>query len=497
MLKIGWASADVSTNEPVTIVGQAYERISKGSMDPTTVTALYLEDGGDCVMFVSGDFTNFEGTFLQELQAAVAQKLPAFDTNKIILNATHTHTAPRYNLKRGYDKAPRDRVHIYPAEKYRAFLLERMTETLVKAYEAAAPGAVSYGYSSASVGFSRRATYFVDRGVNNKKGNTFAVNGHATMYGKTNDPEFCGFEGSTDTYVYLLFTFDEGGKLTGALVNVPCPSQCTEHEEFTSADYWNEAREAIRKEFGNIFILPQCAAAGDLSPHLLHQKEARERQVKLRFGDDPKAEKFKFPIEYYSRRELGEKIAHAVKDGYSWASKEMYTQMPICHVAETLELERWQLTRQQYDDAAENLRDLAQGSFQHTDDPYADFKFNTRRSSEISRCEGVMARFEDKRETEPCRIHVVKLGDIAFTTCPHELYIDYQHRIQARSPFAQTFMVQLAASEVGAHGYLATERAAANKGYSAISYSCHVSPKGGQDMVERTLELLNGMQNKA
>ena len=293
------------------------------------------------------------------------------------------------------------------------------------------------------------------------------------------------------------FTFDEGGKLTGALVNVPCPSQCTEHEEFTSADYWNEAREAIRKEFGNIYILPQCAAAGDLSPHLLHQKEARERQVRLRFGDDPKAEKFKFPIEYYSRRELGEKIAHAVKDGFGWASKEKYTEMPICHVAETLELDRWQVTQQQYDEAKENLQILSQGSFQHTEDPYADFKVNTRRSSELSRCEGVMARFEDKREKEPCRIHVVKVGDIAFTSCPHELYIDYQHRIQARSPFAQTFMVQLAASEVGAHGYLATERAAANKGYSAISYSCHVSPKGGQEMVERTLEILDKMQSEA
>ena len=147
-----------------------------------------------------------------------------------------------------------------------------------------------------------------------------------------------------------------------------------------------------------------------------------------------------------------------------------------------------------HETAKENLEILSQGSFQHTDDPYADFKFNTRRSSEISRCEGVMARFDDKRETEPCRIHVVKLGDIAFTSCPHELYIDYQHRIQARSPFVQTFMVQLASSEVGAHGYLATERAAANKGYSAISYSCHVSPKGGQAMVERTLEILNDIK---
>ncbi len=493
MLKIGWASADVSTNEPITITGQAYERISKGVMDPTTTTALYLEDGGDCVLFLSADFTSFEASFLQELKASVAERVPGFDPAKIILNATHTHTAPRYYVKRGYDKAPRDRVNIYPAEKYRAFLLERMTEIVAQAVTGAKPGSIAYGYSTASVAVSRRCTYFCDKGAGNTKGDTFAVNGHTVMYGKTNDPDFSGFEGSTDTNVYLLFTFDEKEKLTGALVNVPCPSQCTEHEEFTSADYWNEARAEIRKEFGDIFILPQCAAAGDLSPHLLHNLSARRRRTQLHYGDDPKAKQFRAPHEYYNRLEIGEKIARAVSEGYSWASKAKYTEMPVCHRTEILELERWKVTKQQYDDAKENLQALEQGSYQVTDDPYADFKVNTRRSAELNRCEDVISSYEDKRETEPTQVHIVKIGDIAFTTCPHELFIDFQHRLQARSPAAQTFMVQLVASEVGLVGYLCTTRAAEGKGYSAISYSCQVSPQGGQTMVEQMLKHLNEM----
>ena len=494
MLKIGWASADVSTNAPVGITGQAYLRISQGSMDPTTVTALYLEDGGDYTLFLSGDFTSFEGTFLAELRTAVQQRLPGFDATKIILNATHTHTAPRHQLKTGYDKAPLDGVNIEPPEIYRAFLRQQMTETVAKAVETAAPGSISYGYSSASVGMSRRATYFVDKGAGNQKGNTFAVNGHAAMYGKTNDPEFAGFEGNVDTYVYLLYTFDAEGKLTGAMVNVPCPSQCTEHELFTSADYWNEARNEIRKVYGDIYILPQCAAAGDQSPHLLHNQAARARQAQLRYGDDPKAEKFVRPMEYYARRDIGEKLAQAFTNGYAWASKEKYTEMPVRHVMQVVELDRWQVTKQQYDEAVENLQNLQAGTFQHTDDPMADFKANTRRSCEINRCEGVIARYENKAETLAVEIHVAKVGDIAFVSCPFELYIDYQHRIQARSPFIQTFMVQLATSTVGGGSYLATERAAANKGYSAISYSCQVSPKGGQQLVENILETLQNMQ---
>lgn len=496
MLKIGWASADVSTDAPVGITGQAYLRISQGIMDPTTVTALYMDCDGDCVLFLSGDFTSFEASFLTQLRRSVEERLPGFDSSKIILNATHTHTAPRHQRKTGYDKAPCDRVEIQPVEIYREFLLAQMTRVVAEAVEKAAPGAVAYGYSSASVGFSRRSTYFRDRGVANAKGNTFAVNGHAAMYGKTNDPDFSGFEGGADTYVYLLYTFDQEDKLTGALVNVACPSQCTEHELFTSADYWNEARAAIRAQFGDIYILPQCAAAGDLSPRLLHNQQARLRQNRLRFGNDPKAEKFVKPLEYYTRLDIGEKLAQAFANGYGWASREKYTHMPIRHVTRQVELERWQVTRQQYEEAKENLAQLEQGSYQCTDDPMEDFKVNTRRSCELNRCESVIARYEDPAAMAPVQIHIVKLGDTAFVSCPFELYIDYQHRIQARSPFAQTFMVQLAASETGVAGYLATERAAANKGYSAISYSCQISPAGGQTLVETFLEELSRLQEK-
>ena len=82
-------------------------------------------------------------------------------------------------------------------------------------------------------------------------------------------------------------------------------------------------------------------------------------------------------------------------------------------------------------------------------------------------------------------LHVIQVGDIAFATNAYELYTDFQHRIQARSPFLQTFIVQLTGQPDGyPSGYLATDRALANKGYSAIS------ARGGQTMVEETVKEL-------
>lgn len=497
MIKIGWASADVSADGPVAIVGQAYERISQGCFDSTTITTLYLENGGDYVVFISGDFTYIDAQLLRDLKSRVEEKIPGFDGKKILFNATHSHTAPRYQLKRNYDKAPKDRVNLRPPEIYREFLLNQLTNAVYYAYENAKPGSIAYGYGSAAVAHSRRVTYFTDQGIYNKKGNTFGVNGHGKMYGKTNDPQFSGYEGPTDANVYLLFTFDENENLTGAIVNVPCPSQCTEMEEFTSADYWNETRQMIREKFGNIYILPQCAAAGDLSPHPLHNLAARTRKFQLRYGQKPEAAQFRNAERYYDRLEIAQKITQAVEDGYSWASKEKIKDLSLVHITKTVELEKWQISQQEYEDVKNTLRQLSERPFQRTEDPYDDFRVNTRLSAEITRCEEVIALYERESKTIPMEIHILKLGDVAFTACPSELFIDFQHRIQARSPFVQTFMVQLTASDTDIMSeYQATERAAKNKGYSAIPFSCSVSPAGGQAMVEDFLETLQEIYEK-
>ena len=45
-LKIGWASRDISTNQPVDIPGQFHIRVSKGVLDPITTTALVIDNAG-------------------------------------------------------------------------------------------------------------------------------------------------------------------------------------------------------------------------------------------------------------------------------------------------------------------------------------------------------------------------------------------------------------------------------------------------------------------
>ena len=85
---------------------------------------------------------------------------------------------------------------------------------------------------------------------------------------------------------------------------------------------------------------------------------------------------------------------------------------------------------------------------------------------------------------------MVQIGNIAFATNRFEMFIDYMHRIQGRSPFEQTFVVQLVPDDYGVGNYLATERAIANKGYSATPYCNRASAEGGQELVNATVDVL-------
>jgi len=107
-----------------------------------------------------------------------------------------------------------------------------------------------------------------------------------------------------------------------------------------------------------------------------------------------------------------------------------------------------------------------------------------------------IARYETQAEepTQPHLTHVARIGDICFATNRFELYMDYMHRMQARSPFLQTFTIQMAGTEESC--YLATERGIANKGYSASLFCNQIGAEGGQQIVEETLAILNEMKAK-
>ncbi|MBP5181994.1 MAG: hypothetical protein J6331_03085, partial [Lentisphaeria bacterium] len=90
-LSVGWASADVSTKDPVNLPGQFHVRVSKGILDPATATALWISDGRDDVCFLSIDLVTCRGLY-DPVKQEVKKRNKNIPVDKILLNVTHTHT---------------------------------------------------------------------------------------------------------------------------------------------------------------------------------------------------------------------------------------------------------------------------------------------------------------------------------------------------------------------------------------------------------------------
>ena len=105
---------------------------------------------------------------------------------------------------------------------------------------------------------------------------------------------------------------------------------------------------------------------------------------------------------------------------------------------------------------------------------------------------GAIKRYREQQFTEvyPIEYHVIRFGDIAITTNPFELFLDYGNRMKARSKAMQTFIVQLCC---GTSGYLPTEKAEKAGHYSAYVSSGNVGHEGGDILTRNTIHEINEM----
>jgi hypothetical protein len=350
----------------------------------------------------------------ERLQEKIKARLPDFDSKKLFLNATHTHTAPGLSDStfRGLYDVSKD-AGVWKASEYAEFFLDRVSQAVVEAWQGRKPGGLSWALGYAPVGFNRRAQFFDSRTV---------------MYGDTGSRDFSHVEGQSDPAVGMLFLWQPDGKLTGVVINIACTSQEAENLDEISADFWHEVREELRKRHGkSLFVFPQCAAAGDQSPHPIYRTKA-EQVMDQRRG-------------LTRRQEIARRIANAVDDVLPVAKADIKGGLVFRHTVAGVDLPEHQPAR---------------------------------------------PPFYENDSVRPAEFHVLRLGDVAIATNPFEMYIDYATRIQARSRATLTMTVQLSCA---ASGYLPTERAVKGGGYSADKFL--VGPAGGQVLVEETVKRIN------
>ena len=483
-LRIGWAEADITPPGPVSLAGSFGARISERVCDPITATVLVLESGSEHVIWVSCDLIAIADELRDAVRAQVAS-LPGLDAKRVILNATHTHSAPELRPRSSYKGIE---LPVMKQDDVRQFITQRIVTAVEQAWRSRAPGGFSYGLSYAVVGRNRRT---VDR------------EGRATMYGEVTKPGFSHIEGFEDHMVNILTTYDAGGELTGMVVNFACPVQA-EYLREVSADFLHETRGELRRRVGKkIFVAAQISAAGDIAPHLdrlsSYDQKPFRRMIALQQAESGQS----LPLGKGVRQEIARRLANATEDILPLLAKNIdrdplmkyqraVLELPMSRLTEadaTDARKQMELWRARYESEKKKLEALPelpkQGNW------YASV---THAYGSMRRHQRVMDRYQEqqaapKHPTQTIEIHAVRLGEMAFVSNPFEYYVDYGIQIKGRSPATQTFLVQLA----GSGTYVPSLRSVKGGGYGSEPASNPIGHEGGAMLCERTLELLQAL----
>jgi hypothetical protein len=255
-------------------------------------------------MLIACDVIMIQRVVQERLRALLEPRLPDLDTQKLFLNATHTHTGPGFvdsTFKGLYDVS--NDPGVMKASEYADFFLDRVAGAAEQAWRARHPARLGWGLSHAVTGLNRRAVF---------------TDGSSAMYGDSRSPTFSHLEGGIDTAVDAVFLWGEEAQPQGVVINLACPSQETENLNEISADFWHEVRHALRARHGPaFFVLPQCAPSGDLSPHPMYRQRGEQLMAERRGLS--------------RRQEIARRIAVAVDEALAAAGQEAQAQVVFRH----------------------------------------------------------------------------------------------------------------------------------------------------------------------
>jgi hypothetical protein len=407
-LYIGSSTADISPKLPVALMGQFNLRMAESAETPlyAGIVAIESKQGNtplDTAVFVSCDLVLITTQLSDELREQVKKLMPGFNVNKIIISATHTHTAPVMDddPESGF-AYPIPKEHMKSVKDYRELFSKQVANAIVKAWKSREKGSITWGLNRAAVGYNRRAVY---------------KDGTAVMYGKTDRPDFQNLEGYEDHDVNCLFFWNAKAQLIAMSIDVACPAQEVEHRVFVNADYWHPVRLALKKNFGpQLNVLGWIGAAGDQSPHSMYRKAGEARMQKLsgktRMDD------------------IAGRVVKAVEETYQIVKDDKHADVVFGHKTEKIKLPLRVITAKEYEESQKVVDDC---NAQMAADP-----------SKVSLLYAKMTWFRDvlKRydrqqkfpnEMYESEIHVLRLGDAAICTNQFELFTDFGIRMQARS----------------------------------------------------------------
>lgn len=466
-LNIGWGKADITPIGEIckkaSLVGQFHERIAETVRDRIYATALAVDSPGGKAIIVSLDLAFTPKSLVASARKKLKNLASDFPPEYLILAATHIHTGPHLQnddlppLWGERFNAFTDDPDVASPEAYTEFAAKKIAEAAAGAWKGRAPGGIAAAFGRVAVPQCRRVRY---------------KDGSAVMYGGTDTDDFLRVEGGADTGVEYIAAFDRAGNMSGVVINLACPAQVVEHQRYISADMWGE----VRRQWPECeYILPLCGAAGDIAMRDLVRRGRCEKNMAAPDGMQQQAARIVRESKYVLSGLGGDDISY---------------DPPMGHIARNVSLPLRTVTKGQYIKAKAIYDEIENRLAENPPDHHEDsIPLPMGDRTAYASAAGIVERYrlQSKTKVVDAEIHALRIGSAALATNPFELFQDFGMAIKARSPANQTLIAQLCC---GAFNYLPTAY-----GISGGSYSCGISdgfvgPKGGDALVENSLDMI-------
>jgi hypothetical protein len=462
VLRAGFAEVDITPDAAIPLWWVVGGRTAMGVHRPLHGRVALFDDAADRAAIVALDLTAITVGVAADLRGAMAPAA-GLAPGDILIARTHTHSSPHVAFEP-------------PEPEYLEMLRSWLPEAMSAAAAHLEPVELHFGATETTdLTFNRRPIY---------TGNEVAPGG--PPYGD----DFVALEGPADGELQVLLAKRADGSVAGGLVGFACHPHIMAPEPVWSADFPGGLTELLAERHGGTFLFLQ-GASGDL--HWVNRAVDRwwtnwwvDPAV---LAEEPRARAM----------ECSERHATALlaQSEAAFSSLRRLSGDNVRGVSRQLAIAQRSPTKEQVE--------LAEWFLAQNEDAVDPDEFNRRISGHAflfyensAFIQSLLARMllelrESERRTgrrpvvEQVEVQALAVGDVAFVGYPAEMFTEFGLRTKVGSPFAATFVSELAN---GWFGYVPTLEAYEHGGYETRLGSNRLDPHAGDTMLSAALSLL-------
>ena len=450
ILQAGAAAVDITPRDwPLPLIGSFRYRPATGAHDPLYSRAVVMGRGEDMVAIAIVDSCYVPREILDEAKRQ-AQETTGIPTDRMLIAATHTHTAPPPAPGIGL-RGPEPAQETQNEERYSRQLIDGITASIVEAFEKREPAEIGWASTDlADEVFNRR--WFMKDGTippDPYGGTTDQVR----MNPPAGSPDLVKPSGPVDPEVLALSIRTVAGEPLAVLANYSLHYVGNIPAGLVSADYFGEFSRAIatRLGAGERFVgILSNGTSGNINNIDFTQRRARKQ-----------------PFEQV--RNVAGKVADAVWGAYNGIKH--VSEAKLAMEQNELTLARRKPTRRILDQSRVILKGISPSEL-------------TRRHIYAQRA----IDLHNGPDSVSVVLQAIGIGDLGIVALPFETFVETGLAIKGASPFQETLVVSLAN---GAEGYLPTPEHHALGGYETWLGTSRVEIQASERIEEQLLSSLH------